>query len=523
MDQGEILGADDVNRVAINEANDTTPLVENQNRISATGTTMQHHTKHVCCIYITGFLVFAIIFALMIVFRFGSDLEISQNQERYEDALSGILIAVVAIGGLDQLCLILYTMYKNECRGNVIFSVERVFFLVLGFFSIGSYLIDALTTNQGLCFASYSGLCCVFAALQIFYNYSSDSNNPATHKCKSIAFIMLIVVNLCIWSNIEVNEIYIIFHDTNVSHSGEQPSQGSTSIDKLFDDIAYTIHPFGTPLKIEFFLMALELLASKIKHTDGFNHAETILQQDSPIDEPRTISSNSSSIVKKVCDFLEKITDLQTIEFAVKGVYCLLILLYAFGSVLMVVVAANPDENTMSSFYRFFNSGDLTFDCIQFVFLIITLLATYPWIRDSKMHLENVVFSFCAFANIIYNGFDCYSAFSLGEIQGGANAIITITNTLVQSIYLISLHNDQHESRQKGIKLMYFLLAMNNFGFWMVDSLAQARYPPFTYTMKAFYKDTWWKVINKIVFPFVIFYRFKASMFFFEKWGSREE
>ncbi|XP_062610013.1 uncharacterized protein LOC134271808 [Saccostrea cucullata] len=117
-----------------------------------------------------------------------------------------------------------------------------------------------------------------------------------------------------------------------------------------------------------------------------------------------------------------------------------------------------------------------------------------------------------------------YSSFFIGEYAGGFNGVLTITNTYVQTIYLIILHDGQHNGNgQAGIKLMFYLLSINNLGFWMVDSLAQARYPPFTYSLKSFYNDTWWKIFNKIVFPFFIFYRFKAALFFFESWCSKEE
>ncbi|XP_062589373.1 uncharacterized protein LOC134251027 [Saccostrea cucullata] len=455
-----------------------------------------------CCVYLMTLFSFGLVSSTILCLRFLSDLskEVHGDTE-YLYPLCPILTTIAAAGNFCYLVLVIATFLKSGCKGKVIVSVQKLFFLVLGFFTIASFLAEAFNSENS-CPLLYIILCCTFTTIQTFYLCSSDSHFLQIYKLTSVAFSILMAVNLCIWLDTETEEIYNIFH---ISDSGNFSSNatGNAKQKSLYDDISDAIDPFSTPLKIEYFLMALELLTSK-------------LDDKNPTCMGRTHSNEVVTNRNCLQKILLKLNDKQQIKFTIKGIFCFLIFLFVLFAIIVVIVKPKPGELNMKVYHVYCNT-EFGFEILQFLFLLIVIIATYPWFWQANMHLDTIVFSICAFANISYNFFSCFGAFSIRQNVGGANAILVMLNTFLQTTYLVVLnHNENKETYQQHLGVMFFLLAINNLAFWMVDSLAQERYPPFTYSSQKFYNDIWWKIFNKIVFPLVIFYRFKAAMYFFE-------
>ncbi|XP_062573368.1 uncharacterized protein LOC134235249 [Saccostrea cucullata] len=212
----------DENIVDVCDSSNLIPEPETQSEeTELTATAGDNKSEVKCCVYLMTLFSFGLISSTILYLRFLSDLSKEVNGDtEYINPLCLILTTIAAAGNLCYLVLVITTYVKTGCEGNVIFSVQKLFFLVLGFFAIASFVADAFNSKNS-CPLQYIILCCTFSttSIQTFYLCSIDSHCIKIHKLTNVAFTILMAVNLCIWLDTETEEIYNIFHISSNSSS----------------------------------------------------------------------------------------------------------------------------------------------------------------------------------------------------------------------------------------------------------------------------------------------------------------
>lgn len=315
---------------------------------------------------------------------------------------------------------------------------------------------------------------CLFYYFSLNYNKTFE-NTPL----EKLLLLGIVISNVCIWMDTVFSESTDLF-DKNRSTVENTTESVSTSV-----EVIEITDPFLLPAMIEFSLMAIDLLFSN--------------EKEAP--------TNGNIIETK-----RYTTRLQSVSQLVIYVFCFALFSFTFT----VLVTGTDRANNNYAYY-----GYVVLQIIlKFVALLLITLSTIHVCKFLTFHLNTSAFILIisCFGNVVYHTLYIIASISTNGIMPVpfVDNAISILMAGIQVYFLLGVHCLESPTSPKNyaIHCACSLLSMINFGLWISDSIGEERRPVFSIALSYVYGEFVWKVINKIVLPLTIFFRFHSGIHF---------
>lgn len=335
--------------------------------------------------------------------------------------------------------------------------------------------------------------CIVFVYFAWFYQRTHVST---VTECN--AFVGIIAANLCIWLDAIVFELDFLEED--------HPDVGNTSSiisNKAIIAIEKT-DTFLSPAMVEFSLLSIEMF---------------FLQNDDNVHcsingNPETRNENADIDLKY--HFVGKLFQL---IFLVA-----IALLFAFT--LVVVLTTDPFGDLLDhpEFFSVYVWIQLVMKFVMFLMIFICLIVEFKYLVFKFNASEYVLLAACV-GNILYHVLFIIALCMDSKKNSSSSIIASILDNsfgiflaLFQTPFIIGIHShNPYENLQishsckKWVYYCCSLVGILNMGLWISDSIGEERLPVFSISMYRVYKPFMWSLINTIILPLTIFYRFQTG------------
>lgn len=412
-----------------------------------------------------------------------------------------VLLALIVVNGSGFLCVWILGFCRLSENGHTIRQDTniKITFIKIKLFSMyffGScYLFHCgLYAWMHSCFnfSENHTLGLIFNLLTMFYvfflfgyfslNYNKMYENTPLEKLLILGVFISIG---CIWMDTVFSESSDLFEtviDTNIS-TVENLTE-SVSIPVEFIEIT---DPFLLPAMIEFSLMAIDLLFSK----------EREAPKNGNINEKKRYT-----------------TWLQSVSQLVIYICCFALFSFTF----YVLVTDTAKENVKHTFDKYVEFQIF----LKIVALFLVFGCTNLVCKLLKFHLNAsaIILVISCFGNVVYHTLYLIASVSTDEIMPGpcVDNAISILMAGFQVYFILGTHCLELPTSEKDILIhcACSLLSMINFGLWISDSIGEERRPVFSIVLSDVYGEFVWKVINKLILPLTIFFRFHSGVHFLE-------
>lgn len=207
-----------------------------------------------------------------------------------------------------------------------------------------------------------------------------------------------------------------------------------------------------------------------------------------------------------------------------------------FAFTFSVFLRTNSSEELLnhSEYFEVYVSMQLSMKVVMFLLIVPCLIFKWP-----RMTFHFNVWSFVliitCFGNVVYHVLYCFALWSNGKenviIVSWTDNIVSIFLAGFQTLFILGthLHSDQVtacctcspcinncKNKESFVYYACSILGVLNFGLWVSDSIGEERLPVFSIEIYKAYDEVMWSVINKIILPLTIFFRFHTGLDFFE-------
>lgn len=330
----------------------------------------------------------------------------------------------------------------------------------------------------------------LFIYFSLFQNRKKENNNV-----EKFLTLLVLISNVSIWLDTFFSESDFLFRT---------PSENKTDCNALnlthshskAEEVIEKIDPFLTPAMIEFSLMAIDMLFSM----EDKNHN-------------RCNDENKQNVKnKKLCLIFRHLLLISSFVL--------------FAITLAVVLNVFKEEDKVFEIYVSFQ---LALKCLLLILILGCIIPVFATLTFHFNVGEFVLIISC-FGNIVYHTLYCFALSSSG--QNGVNVswadnVISILIAGLQTYFILGIHSPRNfNDQQNGCStirdylnepIVYFscsLMSIINFGLWLSDSIGEERHPVFSRIMCEAYGKSTWTVINKLVLPLTIFFRFHTGLDF---------
>lgn len=275
--------------------------------------------------------------------------------------------------------------------------------------------------------------------------------------------------------------------------------------------------PFLSPAMIEFSLMAIDMLFTK---TDDYD--EDSLQID-----PKNSENTTCCDCKQYAWRLLRLTgqiSLSLVAFA----------LFAFTFSVFLTTNSSEDLLNHLEYFEVYVSMQLSMKVVMFFLIIPCLIFKWPRLTF-HFNVWSFVLIITCFGNVVYHVLYCFALRSNSNenviIVSWTDNIVSIFLAGFQTLFILGthLHSDQVtacctrsscieycKNKESFVYYACFILGVLNFGLWVSDSIGEERLPVFSIEIYKAYDEVVWSIINKIILPLTIFFRFHTGLDFFE-------
>lgn len=349
----------------------------------------------------------------------------------------------------------------------------------------------------------------LFVYFAIFYERNYDNG------CwENLCSLGILFANSCIWLDSLFSHSGVLFKNHN--HTSTNSNETNSTI--AMQAIEKT-DPFLSPAMIEFSLMAIDMLFTK---TDDYD--EDSLQID-PKNPENTTCCNCETC-RYACRLFRLIgqISLSLVAFA----------LFAFTFSVFLTTNSSEELLDHSEYFEVYVSMQLSMKVVMFLLIVPCLIFKWP-----RMTFHFNVWSFVliitCFGNVVYHVLYCFALWSNGKenviIVSWTDNIVSIFLAGFQTLFILGthLHSDQVtacctcspcinncKNKESFVYYACSILGVLNFGLWVSDSIGEERLPVFSIEIYKAYDEVMWSVINKIILPLTIFFRFHTGLDFFE-------
>lgn len=306
------------------------------------------------------------------------------------------------------------------------------------------------------------------------------------------AFVGIVAANLCIWLDAIVFELDFLEEDhSDVGNtSTTTPNNAIIAIEKT--------DTFLSPAMVEFSLLSIDML---FLQNDGNGNSET---------------RNKKDDIDLKYHFVGKLFQL----------ICLvaIVLLFAFTLVVVITTDSPGDFSDHPEFFSVYVWIQLIMKIVMFLMIFICFILESESLAmkcDAPEYVLLAAYGGNIFNHLLFIFALCFDSKDISSSTIFASIFDNIIGILLacfQTSLLIGIHsrnpNDNVHNSHSCKKLVYYLCSLVgvlNLGLWVSDSIGEERLPVFSISMYRVYKPFMWSLINTIVLPLTIFYRFQTG------------
>lgn len=452
-------------------------------------------------------------------------------EECYSDRMVYLLLIVLSALGLVSGVFLISLRFKrktelcvfsisNHTTGITFMKIKLVFMFIFGIcylFHCGLYVWKHTFENK--CFGNNDfgfayNVISIFYTCTLFVYFSLFYGRKDNTCCENLASLFIMVTNACIWLDTIFSESGKVFNDEmNVTESTTilditNHSSRATEAIKITDS-------FLSPASIEFSLLSIDMLFTQTSPTS--NHKKI----------------NEDTILKK--------------ELAIKRIFQIIFSLIAIAlfAFTLVVVLTNDESTDLPDYpddFKFYVYYQVGIKGLMFI-LIMCLLVELPRLTF-HVNVSTFVLLVACFGNVSYHFLYCIALGSKNNTPFDCPLILSLLENicgillaLFQSVFIIGTHmpkdyaKHSDESRVQKCKdwlhknVVYYaccLLGILNLGLWVSDSIGELRLPVFSITIYKAFGTRGWSIINKIILPLTIFFRFHTAFDFLEYYWKHD-
>lgn len=345
--------------------------------------------------------------------------------------------------------------------------------------------------------------------LFIFFSTLPGKNYTRT-RCGKFVLLIILISNVCIWMDTFFSESNILFETYIVNNSSY--IKNLTGTFSRAEDAIEKTDPFFSPAMIEFSLLAIHMLFSK---NDNF------------ISELRKPSPNEQAFLS-FCQLFN---------------FIICFTLFSFTCTVLLTYTASND----TSYPEYFIIYEVFQLVLKLLMLILIILCIFPLFHRLKFNFNVSAFVLIVscFGNVIYHVFYFLAFFSkkgpmLKEsvIISRVEDVFSVMLALLQIFFLMGIHSSETtckpNSRDSSPRIekmrkyleghVYYycsLLGTMNLALWICDSIGELRLPVFSIELNHAYDPPVWEILNKLIFPLTIFFRFHTGLDFLKLYWQR--
>lgn len=456
-------------------------------------------------------------------------------EDCYSDMIVFCLLIVVSSLGIISILILLFLPLCNSDNfihtpGITFFKIKLVFMYIFGLgylFHCGLYAWKHTVENKcfgnndlGLAYNILS-ICytfCIFVFFALFYERKGGNT-----FCENCASLFIIVTNACIWLDAIFSESGKVFDDDIMNNTESTAVINLTNSSNRATEAIKMTDSFLSPALIEFSLISIDLLFTQTYGLSSGKHQQS--------DKTKYLKIEKKSWQVRLESFFQIVFSL--IAFA----------LFAFT---LVVVLTNGESSDLPNYpddFKFYVYYQLVMKCLMFILITVCVLVEFSRFTF-HFNVSTFVLLVACFGNVVYHILYCFALDSSNNKPHTGPLIVSLVENstgillaLLQSVFIIGTHMPKEykklssETRcQKCTdwlhnNVVYYaccLLGILNLGLWISDSIGELRLPVFSITIYKAFSIKVWSVINKIVLPLTIFFRFHTAFDFFEYYWKHD-
>ncbi|XP_052077173.1 uncharacterized protein LOC127715173 [Mytilus californianus] len=341
-----------------------------------------------------------------------------------------------------------------------------------------------------------------------FFIRSSFKNSWGIYY--SLLFIVL--ANISQWAHY-FSEIY---KDSNTRGYKLVCPMSNYSIDNCYWEIVLKkIEPYLTPVEMEYFLLSMvfiaELWPSKKSYSNEVNLIETDLAN-----EYTPLESSTRGLLKEPTCWSSRVRTCMFVAFVViVFLPCYIFSYLAFEENEKKAKCVNETMKTVYVFCDIFISLIEKMLLIMSFYMISESSYLRPLKRKEGFHFHHKMLIASFLGSVGYLSLVIISCIHAGKANLLiAQKFLTMIELYLQIVCILQLHN--YEKCQGSVgKYIFLALSVLNFGSWFNDSIFGGISIYDKEILKVVYDITTQRLITNVLFPFLIFFRFKSFILFY--------
>lgn len=413
----------------------------------------------------------------------------------------GLLFALILIFVRLQKCTVKQKMSMNTF---LIFKLISMYVFGLGFmFHCGLYawkrfLEDICPGNGAIGFIYNIITICYTVCLFLYFALFHVRKNENTFV-ENLSSLFILLANVCVWLDAIFSESGDIFNEPDNDNSSV--IKNVTESSNRATEVIEKTESFLSPALIEFSLLGIDLLFTKTSDNNDNN--------------VNMLHENLRNQTNKYCHLL---------LVSIQIFFCLFAFsLFAFT--FHIVLKPEGSKDFLDYPYEFLSY--VVFQCIIKIAMLVFIFKCIFLSIDCScltfhLNVSSFILLVTCFGNVVYHTLYCFALDSESRNPhkqyiwiSWADNIMSLVLAPTQTIFIIGIHSSKNNKNLTFFHLCSYL-GILNLGLWVSDSIGEERLPVFSlFIFNAFHTQVW-SIINKIILPLTIFFRFHTGFEFLE-------
>lgn len=429
----------------------------------------------------------------------------------YSELIVLSLLLVTSILGFCFALILIYVRFKKcivkpkmSMNTFLIFKLISMYVFGLGFmFHCGlnawkRSLEDTCPVNGKLGLIYNIITICYTGCLFLYFALFHVRKNENTF-IENLSSLFILLANVCVWLDAIFSESGDIFNKPDNDNSSVIKNVTESS-NRAIEVIEKT-ESFLSPALVEFSLLGIDLLFTKT-----YDNNKNVLQ--------RNLRNQNNKIINLFFSFIQILICLTAFS------------LFAFTFLIVLKPEGSKDYSDYPDEFLFYVSFQLIIKIFMLIFIFTCFICLILSFGCSclafHLNVSTFILLVACFGNVVYHTLYCFALDSESRKPhkqhfciSWADNIISLVLAPTQTIFIIGIHSSKNI---KTIIVFYlcFFLGVLNLGLWVSDSIGEERLPLFSILIFNAYHKQVWSIINKIILPLTIFFRFHTGFEFLE-------
>ncbi|XP_071154770.1 uncharacterized protein [Mytilus edulis] len=374
--------------------------------------------------------------------------------------------------------------------------------------------MGCMDTN-GTYYTDYDKVYISFQCIQIIFFFVQSCFVQAfipfrfTRSWKNYYSLLLIVLaNISQWAHYFVE----IYRRTSTDGPGQSCNKTNYIICPTDNIVSRQIKPFFSPIKMEYFLFSMILIAQIWPSKQNHIH-EVRIQRSNPESEYTPLLSTSDERIDR-----SGFNSLRTI-FCVGFVALMIFPCFVFG---YIKLSEDIEESSYQTIQNVNVAYHIFLLCSTTVLLIMSFYMISqsssflePLMKTQHLHFHHKMIIASFLGSIAYCSLVIFACIhERKEYLIMCQKLMTMIGLYFQVVCILQLNSYGKKKRSLG-EYVYLLLSILNLYFWIDDSIFEATSIYDKKILQSVYSITTQKLISHCLFPFFVFFRFKSFISFY--------